>query len=109
MENKIIAKLTYPYNYYYKRIMEGACPLCDGVDQISISKNKDVIWCNGYEKGMYLTEEACDTYASDGDGSCKYCVAGGFAFRHYPTDLVMVCENCRQAINFETKTISKIL
>lgn len=60
-------------------MMEGECPFCDGVDQVSISANKDVICCNGYKNGIYVTIEACDTYASDGDGSCKYCIAGGFA------------------------------
>jgi hypothetical protein len=55
----------------------------------------------------YLTKDACDTYASDGDGHCKYCSAGEFISRHFPDDLVMVCENCKQAINFDTQKVSK--
>ncbi len=104
-----MAKLPHPFGYYYKSMMEGACPFCHRDDQIGISSNKEVIWCDGYENGTYLTEEACDTYASDGDGHCNYCFAGGFVNRHYPDDLVMVCERCKKAINFGTKKVSDTL
>jgi hypothetical protein len=103
-----MTKLPHPFGYYYKSMMEGQCSLCHS-DQIGISKYKEVIWCDGYLSGTYLTEEACDTYAGDGQGHCKYCAAGGFVNRHYPEDLVMVCESCRKAINFKTKKVSNTL
>lgn len=103
-----MAKLPYPFSYYYKSMMEEKCPFCHGGD-ISTSKSGHVIWCDGYEDGTYIVEEACHTFAVDGEGQCNYCFAGNFVHRHYPEDLIMVCERCKIAINFEKKKISKTI
>lgn len=104
MEKK--GKLSYPFSYFYKCMMDRMCPFCQRVDGIGISKHKEVVWC---DYGTYLTKDACDTYASDGEGHCKYCSAGDFVSRQFPEELVMVCENCKKAINFDRQEVTDTL
>ena len=104
-----MTRLPHPFGYYYKSMMDGKCPFCQEVEEIGASSDKEVIWCDGYENGTYMTKETCDINASGGQGHCKYCTAGDFVNRHYPEELVMVCESCKKAINFETKKVSDIL
>ncbi len=106
------SKLPHPFSYYYKSISEGKCPLCRS-DDIKDSRNGEVIWCDGYLNGGYVAEAACEAYAADSlnheEGHCRTCASAGYVNRHYPNDLVIVCEDCRKAINFDKQQVSEIL
>jgi hypothetical protein len=106
MEVDKMAKLPHPYSYYFKSMIDGKCPFCHGGD-IYTTDNKDVIWCDGYDNGTYVAAETCELFASE--GQCNNCSEWEFVHRHYPNDLVMVCERCKIAINFGTQKVSKTL
>ncbi|MFA5929547.1 MAG: hypothetical protein WC861_01565 [Candidatus Micrarchaeia archaeon] len=95
-------KLPYPFSYYWKAYAEGKCPFCDSKDFVDSS---DIVFCSGYEMGGYLLKAECDTFASDGDGQCKYCRDGDFADREMVKGAIFLCRDCEHGVNFKDKTI----
>jgi len=104
MANKM-TKLLAPYKWYYKSMINGKCPMCQS-QEISTSRDKEIIWCNGWG-GTYVTTDTCEQRANEKEGDCNECCEWDFKYRVYPNETVMVCENCQTAINFETQKVSK--
>lgn len=107
-----MVKLKPPFSYYYKSITEGVCPLFQS-DDIKDSRSNEVIWCDGYEDGGYVAKIACETYADDSlrteEGHCRSCAIADFVNRNKPKGLVVVCEDCSKAIDFEKQQVNDIL
>jgi len=64
--------LSYPFNYYWKKYLEGKCPFC-GSDIEYTMENGDIIYCSHY--GGYLVIYQDAAFAGDDDlGDCRDCV-----------------------------------
>jgi len=99
-------------------MIEHQCPFC-GSSDIESTENLDIIFCSGYEDGGYITRSACEVYAEDQEGHCKYCFwdehmlppeelpenpwrTFGEIVRE---DLVFLCNDCGLGVNFGKREV----
>lgn len=101
IKRKPKGKLKYPFNYYWKSYTEWSCPFCGSHGNIYSTDNLDIIFCDGYGNGGYITSYADEVYAHDRNGQCDPCVDCGFLHRNIvEKEIVYLCENCAHGVNF---------
>jgi hypothetical protein len=66
-----MSKLKHPFNYYWKKYMEGKCPFCDA-DIIHTFENDEIIFCSGYGGYLVIYQDAA---IAGRDGLCKQCLS----------------------------------
>jgi len=115
-------KLSYPFDYYWKKHGEGKCPFCDG-DIEQTFENYDIIYCSIY--GGYLSIYQDAAFAGpEGDGYCRECrptdpirdddfsvekVEGTSPFRTVVKGQGFLCESCNHGVYFDKLEVFQVL